>query len=273
MEPKNKEGKESSDGGASSLIELQAHTLIQQIQKRTPEGRHSSLAWDKPKDGFHNSCKSFQERRLKLHRRKLRALQPSRPFLMIGSRRWITTSLATWRRFHPSSACMMPWCCHPISGLRLSRRCWILTNIKATSLRWTWRRRCMPSIRPLSPSLTTTSCWKQLNTIVPWGDWQSQGQSHPVRPWFVGQPSAPATPQREPTKAEVKAKMFPKTAERSKPASKLQSRPESSAIPSSKNDEDSEGDMEYRCSKRRRIRRGFYSCIQPFLCTVVTRPV
>lgn len=46
-----------------------------------------------------------------------------------------------------------------------------------------------------------------------------------------------ATPQREPTKAEVKAKMFPKTAERSKPASKLQSRPESSAIPSSKNDE------------------------------------
>ncbi|KAM2280231.1 hypothetical protein ACFX1S_040974 [Malus domestica] len=44
----------------------------------------------------------------------------------------------------------------------------------------------------------------------------------------------------EPTKAEVKAKMFPKTAERSKPASKLQSRPESSAIPSSKNDEGSE---------------------------------
>lgn len=25
---------------------------------------------------------------------------------------------------------------------------------------------CMPSIRLLSPSLTTTSCWKQLNTIV-----------------------------------------------------------------------------------------------------------
>jgi hypothetical protein len=46
----------------------------------------------------------------------------------------------------------------------------------------------------------------------------------------------------EPTKAEVKAKMFPKTAERSKPASKLQSRPESSAIPSSKNDEGSEGE-------------------------------
>lgn len=36
--------------------------------------------------------------------------------------------------------------------------------------------------------------------------------------------------------------MFPKTAERSKPASKLQSRPESSAIPSSKNDEGSEGE-------------------------------
>jgi hypothetical protein len=34
--------------------------------------------------------------------------------------------------------------------------------------------------------------------------------------------------------------MFP--AERSKPASKLQSRPESSAIPSSKNDEGSEGE-------------------------------
>lgn len=38
MEQKNKEGKESRDGGASSLIELQAHTLIQQIQKLTPEG-------------------------------------------------------------------------------------------------------------------------------------------------------------------------------------------------------------------------------------------
>ena len=36
--------------------------------------------------------------------------------------------------------------------------------------------------------------------------------------------------------------MFPKTAERSKPASKLQSRPESSEIPSSKNDEDEEGE-------------------------------
>jgi hypothetical protein len=34
--------------------------------------------------------------------------------------------------------------------------------------------------------------------------------------------------------------MFPKTAERSKPASKLQSRPESSAIPSSKNDSEGE---------------------------------
>ncbi|KAM0970344.1 hypothetical protein ACFX13_018690 [Malus domestica] len=44
----------------------------------------------------------------------------------------------------------------------------------------------------------------------------------------------------EPTQVEVKAKMFPKMAERSKPTSKLQSWSESSAIPSSKNDEGSE---------------------------------